>query len=110
MGISLNETTTAGALMGTKTILNELLAYLCLSRLEPETLSPRSMLIITYAMFGCANPGSLGIMIRRKRNDIFALGFRSIVAGIFATCMTEDKDKNSIFNGSLRVAKFRGFV
>jgi CNT family concentrative nucleoside transporter len=95
MGIPLHETTTAGALMGTKTILNELLAYLDLSRLEPDTLSPRSKLIITYAMCGFANPGSLGIMIGgmgtmapTRRNEIVALGFRSIIAGTLATCMT----------------------
>ena len=95
MGIPLNETTTAGNLMGTKTILNELLAYLDLSRLEPDTLSPRSKLIITYAMCGFANPGSLGIMIGgmgtmapTRRNEIVSLGFRSIIAGTLATCMT----------------------
>ena len=95
MGIPLNEVTTAGALMGTKTILNELLAYLDLSRLEPGTLCPRSMLIMTYAMCGFANPGSLGIMIGgmgtmapTRRDEIVALGFRSIIAGTLATCMT----------------------
>ena len=95
MGIPLNEANAAGALMGTKTILNELLAYLDLSRLEPGTLSPRSMLIMTYAMCGFANPGSLGIMIGgmgtmapTRRNEIVALGFRSIIAGTLATCMT----------------------
>ena len=95
MGIPLKEATTAGALMGTKTVLNELLAYLDLSRLEPGALSPRSMLIMTYAMCGFANPGSLGIMIGgmgtmapTRRDEIVALGFRSIVAGTLATCMT----------------------
>jgi CNT family concentrative nucleoside transporter len=95
MGIPLNEATKAGALMGTKTILNELLAYLDLSRLEPGTLSPRSMLIMIYAMCGFANPGSLGIMIGgmgtmapARRDEIVALGFRSIIAGTLATCMT----------------------
>ena len=95
MGIPFNEASTAGALMGTKTILNELLAYLELSRLEPGTLSPRSMLIVTYAMCGFANPGSLGIMIGgmgtmapTRRAEIVALGFRSIIAGTLATCMT----------------------
>jgi CNT family concentrative nucleoside transporter len=95
MGIPFNEVSTAGALMGTKTILNELLAYLELSRLEPGTLSPRSMLIVTYAMCGFANPGSLGIMIGgmgtmapTRRDEIVALGFRSIIAGTLATCMT----------------------
>ena len=95
MGVPLKEAPTAGALMGTKTILNELLAYLELGRLEPGSLSPRSMLIMTYAMCGFANPGSLGIMIGgmgtmapTRRDEIVALGFRSIIAGTLATCMT----------------------
>ncbi len=95
MGIPWNEATTAGALMGTKTILNELLAYIDLSRLSPEALSPKSLLIMTYAMCGFANPGSLGIMIGGlgtmapdRRSEIVALGLRSIIAGTLATSMT----------------------
>ena len=95
MGVPWQETTAAGSLMGTKTILNEFLAYLDLSRLAPGTLSPRSILIMTYAMCGFANPGSLGIMIGgmgtiapTRRNEIVELGFKSIVAGTLATCMT----------------------
>ena len=95
MGVPWSETATAGALMGTKTILNELLAYIDLSLLPPDTLSPRSLLIMTYAMCGFANPGSLGIMIGglgtmapSRRNEIVGLGLRSIVAGTLATCMT----------------------
>ena len=95
MGVPWSEAFTAGALMGTKTILNELLAYIDLSRLSPDALSPRSLLIMTYAMCGFANPGSLGIMIGGlgtmapgRRSEIVALGLRSIVAGTLATCMT----------------------
>ncbi|MGD9080288.1 MAG: nucleoside transporter C-terminal domain-containing protein [Desulfobacterales bacterium] len=95
MGIPWNEAVTAGGLMGTKTILNELLAYIDLSRLSADALSPKSQLIMTYAMCGFANPGSLGIMIGGmgtmapgRRNEIVALGFRSIIAGTLATCMT----------------------
>jgi CNT family concentrative nucleoside transporter len=95
MGVPWQEATTAGGLMGTKTILNELLAYLELSQLEPGTLSPRSSLIMIYAMCGFANPGSLGIMIGGmgtmapgRRDEIVALGLRSIIAGTLATCMT----------------------
>ncbi len=95
MGIPWQEAPAAGALMGTKTILNEFLAYLDMSRLAKGTLSPRSLLIMTYAMCGFANPGSLGIMIGgmgtmapERRDDIVGLGFRSIVAGTLATCMT----------------------
>ncbi|MFH1993060.1 MAG: nucleoside transporter C-terminal domain-containing protein [Pseudomonadota bacterium] len=95
MGIPWQEAPAAGALMGTKTILNEFLAYLDMSRLAKGTLSPRSLVIMTYAMCGFANPGSLGIMIGgmgtmapERRDDIVGLGFRSIVAGTLATCMT----------------------
>ncbi|MGD8461694.1 MAG: nucleoside transporter C-terminal domain-containing protein [Desulfobacterales bacterium] len=95
MGIPWSESATAGALMGTKTILNELLAYIDLGRLSPDALSPRSVLIMTYAMCGFANPGSLGIMIGGlgtmapdRRSEIVALGLRSIIAGTLATSMT----------------------
>jgi CNT family concentrative nucleoside transporter len=95
MGVPWSEAATAGALMGTKTILNELLAYIDMSRLAPDALSPRSLLIMTYAMCGFANPGSLGIMIGGlgtmapgRRSEIVALGLRSIVAGTLATSMT----------------------
>ena len=95
MGVPWSEAATAGSLMGVKTILNEFLAYLELSRLPAGTLSERSMLIMTYAMCGFANPGSLGIMIGGmgtmapgRRSEIVALGLRSVVAGTLATCMT----------------------
>jgi CNT family concentrative nucleoside transporter len=95
MGIPWNEAFTAGSLMGTKTILNEFIAYIDMSRLAEGALSPKSLMIMTYAMCGFANPGSLGIMIGgmgtmvpQRRNEIVSLGFRSIVAGTIATCMT----------------------
>src|SRR6266516_699408 len=63
MGIPWAEATAAGALMGTKTVLNELLAYVDLAKLPEGALSPRSRLMMTYALCGFANFGSLGIMI-----------------------------------------------
>lgn len=94
-GIPLKECPVAGSLLGVKTVLNEFIAYIQLSRLPAGALSPRSMLILTYAMCGFANPGSLGIMIGglgamapSRRNEVAALGLRSIVAGTLATCMT----------------------
>jgi len=95
MGIPWNESVAAGALLGTKTILNEFIAYLDMSQLAPGVLSNKSLLIMTYALCGFANPGSLGIMIGglgtmapQRRDEIVALGLRSIVAGTLATCMT----------------------
>jgi concentrative nucleoside transporter, CNT family len=95
MGIPWHEANTAGSLMGTKTILNEFIAYLDMTHLPVGSLSTRSQLIMSYALCGFANPGSLGIMIGglggiapERRDDIVALGFRSIIAGTIATCMT----------------------
>jgi CNT family concentrative nucleoside transporter len=95
MGIPGDQMVTAGALMGTKIVLNELLAYLELARLPPEALSPRSRLIMTYALCGFANLGSLGILIAGlsvmapgRRPEIVALGGRSIVSGTLASCLT----------------------
>ncbi len=95
VGIPWDEAARAGALMGTKTVLNEFVAYLDLAHLEPGALSERSRLLVTYALCGFANPGSLGILIGgmgqmapSRRGEIVALGARSIVAGTLATCMT----------------------
>jgi len=95
IGIPWSEAVTAGSLMGTKTVLNELLAYLDLAALPKGALNERSRLILIYAMCGFANFGSLGIMIggmgamaRERREEIVGLGLKSIVAGTIATCMT----------------------
>jgi CNT family concentrative nucleoside transporter len=95
MGIPWAEATTAGALMGTKTVLNELIAYLDMARLPAEALSPRSDLIMTYALCGFANLGSLGIligglatMVPERRADIVALGPKAILSGTLATLLT----------------------
>jgi CNT family concentrative nucleoside transporter len=95
IGIPWSESVTAGSLMGTKTVLNELLAYLDLAALPKGALSERSRLILIYAMCGFANFGSLGIMIggmgamaKERRDEIVGLGLKSIVAGTIATCMT----------------------
>ncbi len=95
MGIPWSEAATTGSLMGTKTVLNEFLAYLRLADLPSEALSERSRLIISYALCGFANFGSLGIMIGglttmvpERRDEIVALGLKSIVAGTLATTCT----------------------
>ncbi len=95
LGIPWAEASVAGSLLGTKTILNELLAYLDLAQVPETALSARSRLILTYALCGFANLGSLGIMlgglgtmVPDRRREIVALGLRSIVAGTLATCMT----------------------
>ncbi len=94
MGIPWNEAQQAGGLLGTKTVLNELLAYLDLAKLPAGQLSERSRLIMTYALCGFANFGSLGIMLGglttmapERRGEIVALGLKTIVAGTLSTCL-----------------------
>ena len=95
MGIPWAEATSAGTLMGVKTIFNEFLAFIQQSQLPEDALSPRSDLIISYALCGFANFGSLGILIGglsamapERRGEITQLGLLSIVSGTLATCMT----------------------
>jgi concentrative nucleoside transporter, CNT family len=95
MGIPWHEAPAAGALMGTKTVLNELIAYVDLAALQPNALSERSRLIMIYAMCGFANLGSVGIligglggMVPERRDEVVSLGMRSIVSGTLSTCMT----------------------
>ncbi len=94
-GIPWAEAQTAGCLMGTKTILNELLAFVELAKLPEGALDPRSRLIMTYALASFANFGSLGILIGglgslapERRDEVVGLGMRALIAGTLATCMT----------------------
>lgn len=95
MGIPWHEATTAGSLLGTKVILNELVAYIDMAALPADALGPRSDIIMTYALCGFANFGSLGIMIGgistlcpERRMDILGLAPRTLVSGTIVTCMT----------------------
>lgn len=95
MGLPWSEATTGGQLMGTKTVLNELIAYLDLAALPPDALSERSKLILVYAMCGFANLGSLGIMIGglsalapERQAEVVSLGGRSLISGTLATVLT----------------------
>ncbi len=93
MGLPWSEALRGGELMGIKTVLNEFIAYVELSKLPPDALSDRSRVIMIYAMCGFANFGSLGIMIAgltvmapERRDEIVALGPKTIVSGTLATC------------------------
>ena len=94
-GVPWNEAPAAGALMGTKTVLNEFIAYAEMSALPPDVLSARSRVIMTYALCGFANFGSLGIlvggltaMVPERRDEVLTLGLRSLVSGTLATLVT----------------------
>jgi concentrative nucleoside transporter, CNT family len=95
IGVPWNEARTVGSLLGTKTVLNELLAYRQLSGLPPGTLSERSQLLATYALCGFANVGSVGILVAAlatmapsRRSEIAKLGLRALIGGTLATCGT----------------------
>jgi CNT family concentrative nucleoside transporter len=96
MGIPWSEALQVGSLLGVKTVLNEFLAFRDLGVLiEAEALSPRSIVIASYALCGFANFGSLAILLGgvggmapSRRGDLAQLGLRSILAGTLATMMT----------------------
>ena len=95
MGVPWSEAQTAGSLMGIKTALNELLAFLAMAELPSGALSEKSQIIMTYAICGFANFGSLGIMIaglsgmcRERAQEIVSLAPKSILSGTLATCLT----------------------
>ncbi|MCG3144332.1 MAG: putative nucleoside permease NupX [Gammaproteobacteria bacterium] len=95
IGIPWQEAGAAGALMGTKTILNEFIAYLDMAALPEGTLGARSQTIMLYALCGFANFGSLGILIGGlgtmapdRREEIVQLGLRSVLSGTLATLLT----------------------
>lgn len=95
MGVPWSEATTAAELMGTKTILNEFVAYLNLSKLPQDALSPKSRLVMTYGMCGFANLGSLGILVGGlaplmpdREQELASLAIKAILAGTLATSMT----------------------
>jgi CNT family concentrative nucleoside transporter len=91
-GIPWHECLAAGALLGTKTVLNELIAYLDMAQLSAEVLAPRSKIIMTYALCGFANLGSLGILLGgmcaiapQRRSELVELGPLTLISGTLAT-------------------------
>ena len=95
IGVPWDQAPAAGALMGTKAILNEYVAYLDLAALPAGTLDPRSALITTYALAGFANLASIGLLVStiaslcpERRAEAAGLGVKSWIAGNFATLMT----------------------
>ena len=95
IGVPWHEARTVGSLLGTKTVLNELLAYRQLADLPAGTLSERSRLLATYALCGFANFGSVGILVAAlatmaptRRSEIAKLGMRALLGGTLATCGT----------------------
>lgn len=95
LGMSWSEALITGELMGIKTVFNEFIAFLNLSKIEVDLLTERTKLITVYALSGFANFGSLGIMVTglislvpERRIEILKLGPKSIVSGTLSTLIT----------------------
>lgn len=96
MGVPREEIASVAQLLGTKTVVNEFIAYTDMKALiDAGLLSPRAATISTYALCGFANPGSLGILlaglgalIPERRKEVTQLGFKSFVGGTLAAFMT----------------------
>ena len=95
MGISWENATAAGNLLGTKTALNEVVAFIGFSELPEGALDPKAKIIMTYALCGFANFSSIGIQIGtfsalapERREEVIKLGFRALIAGTIASCLS----------------------
>ncbi len=94
IGVPLDEALMAGNFIGQKLVLNEFVAY---SNFGPmiDTLSQKSVVIISFALCGFANLSSLGILLGglgklspKRRPDIARLGMKAIIAGALASCLS----------------------
>lgn len=93
-GIESKDCLKAGELLGLKMALNEVIAYGKLVE-SKEELSERSFIILTYALCGFANFGSIGIQIGGlggmapdRKSDIARLGLKAMFGGMLACCLT----------------------
>jgi CNT family concentrative nucleoside transporter len=95
MGIEPADCAKAGELLGTKTVVNEFVAYLDLSSIlqnDPDSITDRTKIIVTYALCGFANFSSIAIQIGgiaglapERRGDLARLGLKAMVGGSIAT-------------------------
>lgn len=94
IGIPWHDCPVIGNLLGTRTIINEFLAFNELGKLK-STLDPRTFSIATFALCGFANVGSIGMqiggigaLVPNRRNDLAQLGLRAMLAGTMANLMS----------------------
>jgi CNT family concentrative nucleoside transporter len=94
IGVPWHDCLSIGNLLGTRMVLNELVAFTMLGA-EKASLDPRSVTIATFALCGFANFSSIGIQIGglsalapNRRHDLARLGFRAMIAGTLANLMS----------------------
>jgi len=94
MGVPSQDIETAGALMGTKMVVNEFVAYLDLIKVK-DAISPKTMIITSFALCGFANfssiaiqVGGIGELAPSRRSDLARLGFRALICGTLASYLS----------------------
>lgn len=94
IGVPVKDCAAVGNLLGTRMVINELVAYSALGA-QSHSLDPRSFTIATFALCGFANFSSIGIQIGgigalapNKRDQLAKLGFRAMIAGTMANLMS----------------------
>ncbi len=103
MGVPLSEATTVGGLMGTKLVLNEMVAYVDLT--SPDmVLSAKSFLIASFALCSFGNLGSIAILLGgigelapNQRKNLARLGVRALICGTL-TCYMSASIVGILFN------------
>jgi concentrative nucleoside transporter, CNT family len=97
IGIDSHDILISGSILGTRTVLNEFVAYLQLGQLKAAgtITDPRTIIIMTYALCGFANLVSIGVQIGgigaiapNQRVNLARLGFKSMIGGSIACMLT----------------------
>ena len=95
IGVPWAEASQAGYLLGVKLMLTEFIAFIQLGGVPAEAMSERTRMIMTYALCGFANIGSVGITVTgmgvlmpERRAEIIGMVWKALLAGFLATCMT----------------------
>ncbi len=94
IGVPWQDAITVGGLIGEKVVTNEFVAYAHMTEIQ-DTMSPKALLISTYALCGFANFSSIAIQIGGiggiapdRRSDLARLGLLAVLGGTLATMMT----------------------
>jgi CNT family concentrative nucleoside transporter len=94
MGVPGHEAHAAGALMGTKMVVNEFVAYMDLSRIK-DAFDEKTMIIVSFALCGFANFSSIAIQVGgigelepSRRTDLAKLGFKALICGTLASYLS----------------------
>ncbi len=95
LGIDWNEAGKAGYLLGVKLMLTEFIGFIQLGAIPPGEMTERTRMIMTYALCGFANVGSvgitvsgLGVLMPERRAEVIGMVWKALLAGFLATCMT----------------------